>query len=157
MAKNLGKVFETEFKESIPKEHFYYRLRDSSGAWGGGGENTRFTPSNISDCIVFNGTYLYFIELKNIIGTSLPFKNIKASQLKGLTGISNEKVKAFFIVCFRSKERCFSVEAMKVKNFIDADTRKSIPLDWFVENGLEITMVKKKVRYKYDLTELFKS
>ena len=130
-------------------------MRDSSGAWGEG-EKTRFTPSNIADCIVFNGTYLYFIELKNIMSTSLPFKNIKASQLKGLTEISNDKVKAFFIICFRNKERCFSVEAKKVKNFIDADIRKSIPLDWCIENGQEIPMVKKRTRYNLDLTELFK-
>lgn len=153
MAKNIGKVLEEEFKASIPREYFYYRLKDSSGAWSGG-DKTRFTPSNICDCIVFANDKLYFIEIKNTMGTSLPFGNIKKNQLEGMSKINHEGIKAYFIICYRTKEKCYAVEATKVKEFIEKSKRKSIPVSFCEENGLEIKMQKKKVRYKLDLKEL---
>ena len=34
--------------------------------------------------------------------------------------------------------------------------RKSIPVKWCIENGIEIKGVKKKVIFSYDLEELFR-
>ena len=60
---NYGKIFEKDFKDSIPDNVFFYRFRDSSGAWQQS-ENTRFTPSNISDTMLFYQGKLYLLELK---------------------------------------------------------------------------------------------
>lgn len=152
--KNIGKVLEAEFKASIPTTYFYYRLRDSAGAWSGG-ENTRFTPTNICDCIVYGKGILTLIELKNTYNASLPLNNIKPSQLKGLSEINTEGVQAYFFICFRAKERSFLVDAKKVKAFEETGARKSIPLKWCEDEGIEIKMTKKKVKYKYDLSTVF--
>lgn len=158
MSKNIGKVFEEEFKDSVNNEHWYYRFKDGTAAYSKDitNKNIRFQSKNICDCQVMARDELFLIELKNTNGASLPFSNIKANQVEGLSSISHKKIKAYFIICFREKEKCYAVEANKVKEFIDRALSKSIPQVWFIANGIEIPMVKKKVRYKYNLEVLFK-
>lgn len=157
MTKNAGKIFEEEFKDSVNKEHFYYRFKDGTAAYNKDitNKSIRFQSTNICDCQVMAKDKLFLIELKNTKGASLPFSNIKANQVEGLSSICHNRIKAYFIVCFREKEKCYAVEAKKVKEFIDKATSRSIPQIWFKANGIEIPMVKKKVRYKYDLEVLF--
>lgn len=152
--KNIGKIFESEIKDSIPKEYFYYRLRDSASAWNGGG-NARFTTNNICDAFVMTGDKLFLIELKNTMQPSLSINNIKANQLDGLANINYKGVEPYFIVCFRTKERTFAAHALDLKKYIETMDRKSIPLQWFEDNAIEIPMNKKRVRYSYDLNILF--
>lgn len=152
--KNNGKRFENEFKKSVPLEFWYYRFRDGTASYNRG-ENTRFQANNICDCQVMAYDKLYLFELKNTQGTSLPIGNIKNNQIEGLSEITHPKIKAYFIICFREKERCFGVEAKKVKEFIEEGTRKSIPLQWCIDNGIEIEMIKKKINYKYNLLKFF--
>lgn len=151
---NIGKIFESEFKNSIPKEHFYYRFIDGTGAYGGN-EKIRFQAKNICDCMVMSRENLYLLELKNTMGTSLPFSNIKYNQLEGLSEINHPKIKAMFIICFRNKEKCYGIEAKKLKQYIENTDRKSIPLEWLEKEGINIKMEKKRVRYKYNLNVLF--
>ena len=77
---NIGKIFETEFKNSIPSWCYYYRLRDGTAAYGGNA-NMRFQAKNICDCIVIGQAFTYFIELKNTNQKSLSLSNIKENQL----------------------------------------------------------------------------
>ena len=61
-----GKKFETNFKNSVPDNIFYYRFRDGTSSWGnkaceGCPKNkqlTRFQSKNICDCEMFDGDYL---------------------------------------------------------------------------------------------------
>lgn len=152
--KNIGKVFEDEFKNSVNKEYFYYRFKDGTAAFNKD-SNTRFQAKNICDCQVMSKDKLYLIELKNTKGTSLPLANIKANQVDGLSDIEHPKIHCYFVVCFRDKEKCYAVEAKDIKRFIELEERKSIPLSWCKENGINIPMTRKKVRYKYDLEVLF--
>ncbi|MBU3102964.1 Holliday junction resolvase RecU [Clostridium gasigenes] len=158
MAKNIGKVFEEEFKSSINNEHWYYRFNDGTSAYNKdiANKNIRFQAKNICDCQVMARDKLFLLELKNTKGASLPFTNIKANQVEGLSNINHNKIKAYFIVCFRDKEKCYAVEAKLVKYFIDKATSRSIPQAWFKSNCIEIPMIKKRVRYKYDLELLFR-
>lgn len=158
MSKNIGKVFEDEFKSSVNNEHWYYRFKDGTAAYNRDIENKsiRFQPKNICDCQVMAKDKLFLIELKNTNGASLPFANLKANQVDGLSSITHEKIKPYFVVCFREREKCYAVEARKIKEYIDGAFNKSIPIIWFITNGLEIPMIKKKVRYKYDLEVLFR-
>ena len=153
--KNVGKVFEEEIKSSVPERHFYYRLRDNATAWSGGTSNTRFTTNNICDAFVMTDNYLFLLELKNTMQASLSINNIKPNQLQGLSSVEHSKIKPYFIVCFRAKERAFAVNAKDLKEYIDTTDRKSVPLNWFEEYGVEIPMTKKRVRYSYDLSVLF--
>lgn len=157
MAKNIGKIFEEEFKNSVSKEHWYYRFKDGTAAYNKDIENKkiRFQAKNICDCQVMANDKLFLLELKNTKGYSLPLSNIKSNQVEGLSGINHKNIEAYFIICFRDKEKCYAVQAMKIKEFIESEKRKSIPVDWCKGNGIEIPMIKKKVRYKYDLDILF--
>lgn len=153
--KNNGKVFENEFKSCIPGWCYFLRLVDGTGGFAGTkNENVRFQAKNLCDCIAVGNEYTYFMELKNTEDTSLPFKNIKEQQWRGLGEINHSRIKAYFVVCFRQKERCFFVEAKKIKDYIEAAERKSFPLSWFEENGIEIEMIKKRVKYKYNLENI---
>lgn len=148
---NIGKLFETEFKNSIPENCFYYRFNDGTSSFGGN-DKVRFQAKNICDCMVMSSKgILYLLELKNTLGSSLPFSNIKANQINGLAEINHKFIKTYFVICFRTKEKCYMVEAQKIKDFIDNTDRKSIPLSWCDNNGIEIVMEKKRTRYKYKL------
>ena len=57
---------------------------------------------------------------------------------------------------FRELENTFAVDVQTVKNYIETSERKSIPVKWIIENGIEIKGTKKKVRFRYDLESLFK-
>lgn len=155
--KNIGKVFEEEIKQSINNEYWYYRFKDGTAAYNKdiNNKSIRFQAKNICDCQVMVRDKLFLLELKNTKGASLPFKNIKSNQLDGLSGIRHNNIKTYFIICFREKEECYAVEAKKLKGFIENSKSKSISLIWCKSNAIQIPMLKKKVRYKYNLEGLF--
>lgn len=100
---NPGKLFEQDFKASVPEDWYFYRLRDSSGAWGGS-EVTRFTPSNDFDCILYNSGTLWCLELKSVAGASIRFDALRPKQLRGLLDAANvDGVRAGVVVNLRGR------------------------------------------------------
>lgn len=154
MLANEGKKFEQDFKESIPEWCWVYRLRDSAGTWQGG-DNTRFTPSNICDFIVLARDRLFLLELKSHKGASIPISCIRENQLKELSNIVYPNIRPRFIFNFRDKERTYIVSAREVKKFIEETSRKSIPIGWCKEHGEEIESIKKRTRFRYNLEKIF--
>lgn len=154
MVKNAGKRFEEDFKNSVPEEYFIYRLRDGTANFSGDkNENVRFQATNIADFIVMTNDKLLFLELKSYDSTCIPIKGIRENQLNGLCNINNPKVMGYFIFNFRKNERTYAVQAKKVKEFIENAERKSIPIIFAKDNGLEIPSEKKRTRFSYDLKE----
>lgn len=163
---NSGKKFEEDFKKSISDKYFVYRLRDSAGTWQGG-NNTRFTSSNICDFIVFANGWLHLLELKSHKGASIPIaekKNkkdivthygvIKVNQLEGLIKEHQKaNVNVGFIFNLSEKEKTWFVEAIEVKKAIEEKV-KSLSLEWFELHGTLIPQHKKITRYNYDLSVL---
>lgn len=148
---NSGKRFEQQFRKDIPKEIFYYRFKDSTGSWGAN-NSVRYTPSNICDCMLFDGEYLFFLELKSCKGKSLPLNNIRENQIKELERVSSYcNVISGFVINFSELGECYYISIEKVIDFISKNTRKSIPIDYLKEEGIKIECVKKKVNYTYDL------
>lgn len=157
MAKNEGKLFEEDIKKSIPEGYWFYRFKDGTGNFGGTkNENVRFQAHNISDCEVMGKKYLFILELKSHKGASIPFNCIRDTQLKEMSEINHELVKAYFIFNYRDLESTFAIDVQTVKKYIKEADRKSIPIKWAIENGIEITSTKKKIRFKYDLENFFK-
>jgi len=146
---NEGKSFEKDFIGSVPDTWFKYRLNDSASSWQGG-ENARFTPSNIADFIVYNGN-LWLLELKSHKGKSIPLSCIRPKQLEGLVKATTKSVKAGFIVNFRDVNETYFVYADNLDYFVKMETRKSIPLSWVKEYGILIPQVKKRIRFNYIL------
>lgn len=158
--KNQGKVFENNFRLSIPKTPnvFYYRLKDTASSYYGGNEFLRFSQSNIADAFLlhtnnqFNITHLLILELKSHKGKSLPFSAIRENQLKEMFIASEyRKVLPFLIVFFSDIERCFALPIQKVVALKQEGTRKSIPLEYFEEQGTEIEVIKLRTNYRYNI------
>ena len=149
--KSSGKRFEENWKKSIPKDIFYYRLRDNSNTWSNG-TKTRFATSNICDCLIFDGEVLYALELKSTKGKSLPYNNIKDHQIKDLLWCSEfANVISGFVIEFDSVNECYFIEISQFRKFKEQSDRKSLPIDYCRENGLKIEIINKKVNRQFNI------
>lgn len=154
--KNLGKVFEENFKKSVPSHIFYYRFRDSGGNWNRT-EKSRFTISNIADNLIFYNDKLFLNELKSHKGKSIPLEKIignktKIKQINDLFNASFHKnIYCNIIVFFSDVERCFSLDIKDLKDYIDSETAKSIPIAYFEKYGKEIKVSKLRTNYRFDI------
>lgn len=148
---NEGKKFEEDFKRSVPPDFFYYRFRDNAASFSGG-DSTRFTSHNICDCEIMAKDKLYLLELKSHKGSSIPINCIRKNQVEGLVDAAQyDNVYSMFIINFRDKQRTFVISAILINEFIESTDKKSIPVSFFEQYGMEIRTEKKISRYKYDL------
>lgn len=150
-----GQLFERQFKISCKKDNelFYYRMKDSPSAWGEG-ENSilRFTNDNICDLVLFKAPVLFLVELKTHSGSSLPFSCIRKNQIEGLLDSSKYKKILPGIICFfPDKSKCFFLHIKKLKELIDSNTRKSVPIKYFEEFGTEIKVKQLRVNFLFDV------
>ena len=155
--KNSGKIFEDNFRESIPKNIYYYRFRDSASTYYGGNNFLRFSITNIADCLLFNGKQLILCELKAHKGASIPLdciigKKSKQKQIEDLYNASKfENIECYLIVFFEDKELCYALPISFFINFIKDNTRKSIPADYFEKYAIKIDVIKLRTNYRYNL------
>lgn len=151
---NSGKRLESNFKKSIPDDIFFYRFKDGSSAWGGN-DKVRFQSSNICDCLIFNGSKLYLLELKSTKGKSLPFTNIRENQLKELSLATYYKnIVSGIVIEFSDLDRCFFMYIDTITDFIRIGSRKSVPIEYCEEKGIEIEIKKKKVNNSFNIKKL---
>lgn len=161
--KNLGKMFEQNFRKSIPISNkiYYYRLKDSASSYYGGNEQLRFSQNNIADAFMFvvgnYATNLLILEYKNHKGKSLPLTCIRENQLKEMIE-ANKKVGVIpmIIVFFIDAEKCYSLNIEYVDKFIKENDRKSIPIDYFEQYGTQIEVTKLRTNYKYNIEKWLK-
>lgn len=148
---NSGKRFEQNFKNSIPKDVFYYRFRDGSSSWGGN-DKVRFQQTNICDCMLFDGDYLFLLELKSTKGKSLPFSNIKEHQIRDLLWASNfANVICGFVIEFADLDECYFIEIAQFKEFLDNTDRKSISIDYCRKNAVKIDVERLRTNRKFNI------
>ena len=153
---NSGKIFEQNFKASIPPDVFYYRLRDSPATFGNG-EQTRFSTSNMCDCILFGNRTLYLCELKSHQGKSIPFNCIRENQIEQLTAAAKFPfIIPALVIFFPDCEKCFAVHINDWNNLVDASKKKSANIAEIEQAGFEIGVTKLKVNYKYDIQTMMK-
>lgn len=152
---NYGKIFEKDFKNSIPEEVFFYRFRDSTASWINS-EKLSFSTSNISDCLLFNGTKLYILELKTVKGKSFSFKNVRDNQLKEMLKASKfTGIVAGFVINFRDVEKTVFIEVNEFYDIMNRCGKKSFNLqDLEFHHYTDIKCKKLKVHYRYDLSAL---
>lgn len=161
--KNQGKIFEQNFRKSIPinDKIYYYRLKDSASSYYGGNDNLRFSQNNIADAFMFYvGKFvssLLILEYKSHKGKSLPLTCIRDNQLKEMSEARDKiGVLPMLIVFFSDIERCFSLEIRYVEKFIKENDRKSIPVDYFEKYGTEIEVIKLRTNYRYNIEKWLK-
>jgi recombination protein U len=150
---NNGKKFEQNFRKSIPDSPniFYYRLKDGTANWKH--DNiTRFQANNIADSFLYYSGKLLILELKSHKGKSIPLNCIRKNQVEDMTLASYKtNVHPFLIVYFSDVERCFALSIQNYNLFIKSFTRKSIPIDYFASNGIEIKVEKLRSNCRYDI------
>ena len=158
MKKNNGKSFENWWKSSVPDNVFFYRFRDSSGAWGGNNQ-LRFTPSNIADNLLFFNGCLFLNELKSHKGKSIPLDKIIGNKTKEKQIDDLYEANQFYnifcniIVFFSDEERCFALDIENFLFFMQDNDRKSIPIEYFESLGREIKVKKLRNNYRFDIKE----
>ncbi|MBY0755047.1 Holliday junction resolvase RecU [Clostridium sardiniense] len=156
--KNEGKRFEEDFKKSVSEKYFIYRFKDGTANFKGTkNENVRFQAHNICDFQVVTENKVFLLELKSYNGVSIPLSGIRKTQLEEMLKASNYKnIKPYFMFNFRPLQKVYAVKVENVQEFIEKAERKSIPVKWCIENGIEIDGIKKKVRFRYELESFFK-
>lgn len=159
---NVGKSFEKDFKDSVPAEFFYLRLKDSTG-FAQKNENLRFTPSNPCDALLHALGTLFMFEMKSSIGTSFSFARepkktamIKFNQIKELVKASAyEGVIPCFIFNFRKTDKTYLLYATDLKRFIDSTNKQSINEADMIALGAILIKHKKLISHnRYDIGDL---
>jgi recombination protein U len=154
---NAGKVFENDFKKSVPAHMWFYRFRDGTATFYDGmdrDDGIRFQQTNICDCLIFHNGLLVLAELKSSKGKSVSFKNLREKQVKELFEITVSGIRTGFIFNMRDIEETYWIDAWKVKEYMDFADRKSFPIDWMRSVGIPVNTMKLKVHYRYGVAEL---
>ena len=106
---------------------------------------------------MFDGDYLYLLELKSTKGKSLSLNNIRKNQVDDLMAASEyANIVAGFVVNFADVEETYFME-IKLVNYWYYEQRqneKSIPIKEFKEKCIEIQAKKLKVNYRYTFKDL---
>jgi len=141
----LGKSFEIDFKGSVPDEAYIRRVKDCGG-WSNA-TNTKFTPKNDCDFLLFINRRLYLLELKSHLGRSIPEKEIP--QLEELVKVQKPFVLPCLVLNYRDYNLTYILSAQRATECLQ--TRKSIPLSWCEDYGKVIPQTLKRTHYKYNL------
>lgn len=162
IARNQGKIFEDNFKSSIPKEILYVRPPDSAQSFGHN-DVLRFSAKSPCDCFLFDGAYLYTLELKTVGSKSISFERDKEDkgiihkhQIDSLVKFSKYKnVHSGFMLDFRLSDKTYYVPIEDFTFMIDKLDKKSFNEDDIVEycNYIELKKKKLRVNYRYDIID----
>ena len=172
MAKNSGKVFEDDFRKSIPTSSLIIRLNDAPQVFSKS-NLTKFTKKNACDFILFdtNNRILIPIELKTTKYRSMSFDDINCDdeqnnmihkhQILGLMEFSKyDNVIPGFCFNFRDEkndcERCYFQRIEDFNCMIKQINKKSFnELDLLsVGNAIKIQGERKRSRYRWNIESL---
>jgi penicillin-binding protein-related factor A (putative recombinase) len=168
MAKNAGKNLEQDIQSSAKEQGiFFYRIKDVPPMMLK--PNSRVSKNDF-DSFIYKKPNLFPIELKSTKGKSFSFSEsiIKEHQIKALEDAARyDGLIAGFIFNFREPEnKAFFVhisDFITYKNIAENQlehtykskiNKSSIPIGICEEIGIEISNVKKKVRYRYYINKL---
>lgn len=152
--RNLGKVFEEDFKKSFDANFWVYKLRDNAASFSGGA-SVRFASNNICDYIVWakQTQNLSLVELKSTSGSYLPYTMIRDNQIEGLTKASDYNINSCFIFNFREYNN--ATYFLTIENFNKMRSelqKKSFNISDLKKYGaIYIESNKKRTRYTYDV------
>lgn len=147
-----------------------YRLKDSAATYYGGNENLSFSVDNICDFDVYRYPMHHYFELKTIETPSIPLTKIfgsfdrdkqKYHKLKHITDMaaaaSYKGQTAHVVINYRGNvNRTFAVPASAVLEYMQTQTRKSIPWQWAALNGIEVEQHLLRIHWRYDVDGLLK-
>lgn len=144
MAKNVGKLFESDFKNSCPQDMFIYRVPD-----------VKYGIKSICDFILYSYPILFLLELKTTQEKTFPLKNIAPHQLDNMDKFNKNFTVAGFIINFRQQEQTFFIQGDVLKLLIEDKKIKRLSISVLEEYGDRIYQTKKRTRNIYDF-DLFR-
>lgn len=163
--KNIGKVFEQNWKNSIPDYIFYYRPPDQAQAFEFN-QKLRFSAKSPCDCFIFNGDFLYALELKSVGTNSISYEREKSDkgiihkyQIDSLRDFSKYRnTICGFILDFRLSEKTYFCSINNFIQMINIVNKKSFnEKDLLLYgNPLVIKKEKLKVNYRYNISQFLK-
>ncbi|MDF2608960.1 MAG: Penicillin-binding protein-related factor putative recombinase [Lachnospiraceae bacterium] len=154
---NEGKVFEQNFRKSIPDDVYYQRLHDSSIGFDIENSTQRFALKSPYDYILYYKGNMYCLELKTTKNKAISYAGsspmIKQHQIDELMKAHDKGCVAGFILNFRDTSNTYF---MRIKYF--EYLSKMLNKNSFNEKDLQlcpycivIPSKKLKVNYRYDL------
>lgn len=165
MNRNTGKILEQNWKKSVPSNVFYYRPPDSAQSFGTN-RNLRFSAKSPCDCFMFNGVFLYALELKSVGTKSMSFERensdkgvIHKHQIDNLYKFSQyENVISGFIFDFRLSDSTYFCHINDFIEMINNIEKKSFNEKDLYEWGkpLKIEKKKLKINYRYDIGDFIR-
>lgn len=159
---NVGKVFEQNFKKSVPEHIFTYRPPDAAQSFNMN-SNLRFSAKSPCDLFMFDGEILFTLELKTFQG-SCSFERTKED--KGIIHYYQVEtlrefykfinVEAGFVLDFRSSDNTYYLPIQEYDKLIDAVTKKSFNEKDLLTFCSPVLLEKKKlkVNYRYDVQKM---
>lgn len=174
ISKNAGSIFEDSFENSSKEQGlFTFRVRDVNYMAIKRGFRIARNPY---DTIIFDGDYLFALELKSTKSKSISFSgsnpHIKEHQIEALLRASQYKdVISGFILNFRKPtNQTYFIHIDDLQYYMQLAksqylhpykcrtgkklNRASISLDICQEIGTEVLSIKKKVNYRYFVKNL---
>ena len=166
IGKSVGKTFEDNWKKSVPEDILIYRPPDAAQSFNQTSA-LRFSQKSPCDFFMFNGEYLFCIELKTVAGNSISFEREKNDkgvihyyQIDSLKNFSQYKnVISGLIIDFRKTENTYFVNIKDWDKLIGDINKKSFNESDLVklENLIHINKKKLKVNYRYDIDNFIKN
>lgn len=155
---NTGKIFEENFKKSVPIDTYYLRLHDSSVGFDIENSTQRFALQSPYDCILYRACKMYCLELKSIKEKSISYDGaspkIKKHQIDELVKASKYGCEAGLILNFRGSGTTYYLSIEMFINLVSGMDKKSINEKEVASCSMIIPSRKLKVNYRYDLSVL---
>ena len=171
MAKNPGKTFEGDIKQSCQRDHIFVdRVRDNATSYFDVDQiESLYSKENPYDFHIYKYPNLMCIECKYTKHVSMSIqthkddknKMIKLHQIEALTNASQfEGIKAGFFFCFynenTNQEATYYMPIQNFNKFLNNEDKKSINIIDIVKYGcIKVEQVKLRTHYHYDIKGLF--
>ena len=156
---NEGKLFEQDFRKSIPDDVYSLRLADPAIGFNIESSRQRFAPKNPYDMILYKEPRMYCLELKSTKEKSIRFAGdspmIREHQIKKLTEAAQKGCIAGFVLNFRSIGHTYFLEIDKFHQLIKGIDRHTIRESEIRDSGILIPERKLRSHNRYDLNVLF--
>lgn len=147
--KKLGNRFQEDFVKSVPKGILIERYKDSP---------THYRKvDNPADYWTFNSKFIVLVECKTTNKITFPLSNISNEQIKKMLTRCTETRNVFggFLIEYRELQKCFFIPVDTFIAWYITRDRESLPFVWVRDNGIEISGVKKRTRFRWNVQKIF--
>ena len=162
IGKSVGKVFEENWKKSVPENIWIYRPPDAAQSFNQS-SNLRFSQKSPCDYMMFDGSHFFCLELKSVAGKSISFERDKRDkgvihyhQIEYLKSCLNFKnVIPGLIIDFRGADNTWFLHIKEWDGLINSIDKKSFNESDLLSYSHPILISKKKlkVNYKYNIQQ----